>query len=126
MDRPLIRPPENFTPSQIFFLGEQSGQVEDELKALFSQELNRNTSVLSAYLARLSYGKTPGYSVALCIRSTIGIDAALEQRLGQIFSRIFRTDQHFDTLFVREDQELELKMVCRPFYQKQVGRISKG
>jgi hypothetical protein len=113
----LSRPPQTFKPARIEFIGEQSGTVEDELKGKFRELFAKTPTVLCAYLARLSYGDPAGYSVALCIRSTAGVDQPLQKRLAQLFTDMFRRDQYLDTLFIRDDQEQELKKVCRPFYE---------
>jgi hypothetical protein len=103
---------------RIKFLGEQGGSVEDALKNGFREEFLNSPSVLSAYLARLTYDESPEYSVALCIRSTSGTDSVLQGRLVRVFTSIFRPDQSLDTLFIRADQELELQQVCKPFYER--------
>ena len=112
------KPPEVFTPPRIVFVGEQSGAVEDDLKTRFGEILTSTPAVQSAYLARLSYGEASDYSVGLCIRSSVGIDQGLQKRLAQVFAEIFREEEHLDILFMREDQEAELKKVCRPFYER--------
>jgi len=91
--------------------------VEDDLKAKFRQAFAEMPAIRSAYLARLSYGEPAVYSVGLCIRSSVGMDHSLRQRLGQIFTDTFSRDQHLDILFIGDDQEQELKKVCRPFYE---------
>lgn len=111
------RPSETIKPPRIEFVGEQAGPVEDDLKAKFCQVFAEMPDIRSAYLARLSYGEPAGYSVGLCIRSRIGIDHPLQKRLGQIFTDTFSGDQYLDILFIRDDQEEELKKVCRPFYE---------
>ena len=90
--------------------------MEDNLKDWFRQVFVGIPSVRSAYLARVSLGETVAPSVALCIRSSVGLDHPLQVRLGQIFTDMFSRDQHLDILFVRDDQEQELQQVCRPFY----------
>lgn len=114
----LSRSPQTFTPPRIDFVGEQSGPVEDEIKARFREVLAATPTVQSAYLARLSYGDWSSYSVGLCIRSSVGVDKRLGKRLGQIFTEMFRRDEHLDTLFMGEDQEAELKKVCAAFYER--------
>jgi hypothetical protein len=111
------RPAETLTPPRIEFVGEQAGQTEDELKTRLVPTLQQSASVRSAYLARVSYGEPSAYSVALCIRSASGLDDTLQRRLGSIFTEMFRTDAHLDILFIRDDQEQQLKRVCNAFYQ---------
>jgi hypothetical protein len=66
------RPAETFTPPTIDFIGEQAGPVEDGLKAKFRKAFAEMPEIRSAYLARLSFGEPAGYSVGLCIRSSVG------------------------------------------------------
>ena len=109
---------ETIKPPCIEFIGEQAGPVEDDLKAKFHQVFAKVPDIRSAYLARLSYGEPASFSVGLCIRSgNAAVDNPLQKRLGQIFTDIFSRDQHLDILFIRDDQEEELKRVCRPFYE---------
>src|ERR1035437_311446 len=111
------RPPETITPPRIQFVGEQAGPVEDDIKAKFREVLASTSTVRSAFLARISYGEPTGYSVGLCIRSSVGLDHSLQKRLAEVFTDTFSRDQHLDILFIREDQEQELQRVCRPFYE---------
>ena len=112
------RPAEMITPPRIAFVGEQVGPYEDQLKAAVRRVFAREPAIRSAYLARLSYGDPTGYSVGLCVRSTSGLDHSLQKRIGEIFSDLFSGDQYLDILFIREDQEEQLKKVCAPFYQR--------
>jgi hypothetical protein len=112
------RRPEIFEPQRIVFVGERTGPVEDSLKTQFREIFSRTPTVQSAYLARLSYGESSGESVGLCIRSSGGVDEPLEKQLAQIFAEDFRAGEHLDILFMRDDQEAELRKVCRAFYQK--------
>jgi hypothetical protein len=111
-----VKPPQTINAPRIDFLGEQAGPVEDDLKARFWHTFAGFPAVQRAYLARLSYGQQSGHSVGLCIRSTSGIDQTLQKRLGQIFTETFNAREHLDILFIRDDQEQELKKVCGPFY----------
>jgi len=120
------RPPETFTPPKIRFVGEQSGPVEDKLKMKFCEVLTQSQTVQSAYLARLSYGESPEYSVGLCIRSTVGIDQTLQKRLGQVFTETFRSDEHLDILFIRDEQDQELRKVCKAFYERPNSILNLG
>ena len=108
--------PEIFTPSRIQFLGEQTGPVEDEVKAALRQILTGAPDVQKAYLARVSYGDSTPYSVALCICSTSPEAPILLKQLGSAFAAIFKADQRLDILFMRPDQEEDVRKVCRPFF----------
>jgi len=111
------RPSETFLPQRIDFVGEQAGPADDDLKKRFCEVFVHTPTVQSAYLARLSYGDSPGYSVGLCIRSSVGLDEPLEKRLAQVFAEVFRSEEHLDIMFIRGDQEKALKKVCSPFYE---------
>ena len=75
-----------------------------------------NPSVQRAYLARVVYGDASEFHVCLCIESDAGEDPALVKAIGREFASFFRTDEHLDTLFIRDEHEAELKLVCAPFY----------
>ena len=113
-----LRSPQSFLPEPVDFVGQQAGPVEDELKSAFVPVLAATPTVQSAYLARVYRGKAPKHSVAVCIRSSIGIDDKVEDRLSQIFKLRFRGDQRLDFLFLLEDEETRLREVCPPFYER--------
>jgi hypothetical protein len=106
----------SFIPEPVDFVGQQSGPAEDELKRAFLQVIAETPTVQSAYLARVYRGSMP--SVAVCIRSSIGMDDKVEDRLNEIFKSRFRQDQRLDFLFLLEDEESRLRQVCPPFYEK--------
>jgi hypothetical protein len=105
-------------PEPVDFVGEQNGRAEDELKTAFSEALAATPTVQSAYLARIYRGNAPKQTVAVCIRSAIGIDDKAEDRLTAIFRARFRSDQHLDFLFLLEEEERCLREVCPPFYER--------
>lgn len=113
-----LRSPQSFLPEPIDFVGQQVGPVEDDLKSAFRQVLGTTPTAQSAYLARIYRGKAPQASVAVCVRSTTGMDLKLEERLLEIFRARFRGDQRLDILFVLEGEEARLREVCPPFYEK--------
>jgi len=73
---------------------------------------------MSAYLARVDYGDPSECNVALCIMSKIPEDIDLAEKAGRIFSEQFGTQEHLDIIFLRKEQETDLRQVCRPFYEK--------
>lgn len=115
-----MRSPDSFIPEPIDFVGQQAGPAEDELKGAFLQVLAATPTVHSAYLARIYRGKAPRPSVALCLRSAIGVDDKVEEKLADIFRQRFRGDQGLDFLFLLEDEEIKLREVCPPFYERQI------
>lgn len=116
--RSTQRAPESFIPEPIDFVGQQAGPAEDGLKAAFREVLVATPTVHSAYLARIYRGNASTQTVALCIRSAIGVDDKLEERLLVIFKQRFRHDQQLDVLFLIEDDELRLREVCPPFFER--------
>ena len=110
--------PYSFLPEPVDFLGQQAGPVEDELTTAFLPVIAATPTVQSAYLARIYRSKATKPSVALCIRSTIGEDVKVEDRLAAIFKSRFRDDQSLDFLFLLEEEENRLRSVCPPFYER--------
>jgi hypothetical protein len=113
-----LRAPNSFLPEPVDFVGQQSGPAEDELQAAFCEVLASTPTVQSAYLARIYRGRAPQASVAVCIRSSIGVDDKLEERLSAVFRSRFRPDQSLDFLFLLPEEELRVRDVCPPFYEQ--------
>lgn len=105
-------------PEPIDFVGPQLGAAEDDLKTAFLELFAVTPTVQSAYLARVYRGNASAQSVALCIRSSIGVDDKLDERLLVIFKQRFRHDQGLDVFFLIESDELRLREVCPPFYER--------
>ena len=114
--RPRRRPTETLSAPVIRFVGEQDGPPERELKQQLVAVFKNNPSVQHAYLAQVVYADASDISVCLCIKPDCGDDPALVKEIGEVFAVIFRTEEHLDILFIRDDQEAELKQVCEPFY----------
>jgi hypothetical protein len=112
------RPPEKVTPPVIKFLGEQDGSPERALKFRFINLFREKPIVRRAYLARTDYGDATGANVALCVKSSAGEDMALVSDVSAIFAEMFGIHEHLDVLFVRDDQEQQLRAVCAPFYER--------
>jgi hypothetical protein len=112
------RSPNTFISEPVDFIGPQAGPGEEALKSDFRQVLVAAPTVQSAYLARIYRGNDSTPSVALCMRSTIGVDDKVEDRLAAIFKSRFRQDQRLEVLFLLEDEEARLREVCPPFYQR--------
>ena len=107
-------------PHPVDFVGQQAGPAEDELITAFRQVLLASPTVQSAYLARIYRDKAPEVSVALCLRSSIGLDDKVQEQLTAIFRSRFRGDQHLDFLFLLEEEETTLREVCPPFYERRL------
>jgi SseB protein C-terminal domain len=116
--RKSSRPPEIVTPPVIKFLGEQDGSIERDLKSRFIDLFDENPTIRRAYLVRTDYGDATGANVALCVKSSAGEDMALVSDVFAIFAEMFGIHEHLDVLFVRDDQEQQLRAVCTPFYER--------
>jgi hypothetical protein len=112
------RPPEDLTVPKIAFIGEQDGVPEQELKSALNILFRNNTTVMSAFLALVDYGNSIEFNVALCIRSEIPEDFHLKEEAGRLFSAQFGPHEHLDIIFLRMEQETDLRQVCAPFYEK--------
>ena len=111
------RPPQQLTVRVIKFVGEQDGPAERDLKARLVELFQREPTVRSAYLARADYRDATGIHVALCVKSSLDEHVPLKRKVTDIFSALFNTHEHLDVLFIRGDQEEELKQVCAAFYR---------
>jgi hypothetical protein len=104
------------TEFDIRFLGEQDGQVERDLKARWQPILAQSPSVQRAYLAIVSYDRAATYQPVLCMRHSGGDESALVELLSAPFRQMFNNSQALDIMFLSPEQEIELKKVCRLFY----------
>ena len=95
------------------FLGEQDGNVEQQLKRELTFILSK-TDMQRAYLARVDFGEGTKAGVALCLRGTD--DKSLVADVAALFRRSFGVDQQLDICFISVAQEQRLKKVCRDFY----------
>jgi hypothetical protein len=118
LKRKNSRPPEKVTPPVIRFIGEQDGSPERDLKARFIKFFREKPTVQRAYLARTDYGDATGANVALCVKSSAGEDMGLVSDVSAIFAEMFGSHEHLDVLFIRHDQEQQLRVVCTPFYER--------
>ena len=103
----------------IRFLGEQDGDPERQLKAALIGTFDEFPNLKRAYLARVSYGESEAFEVALCLSGNE--DRALVKAAGSRFSELFAGAEHLDILFLNERQEAELQRVCRPFFASDSG-----
>jgi SseB protein C-terminal domain len=99
------------------FIGEQDGRSERDLKARFVEIFREQPVVEHAYLALGDHGDGTGVHVTLAIKSSGGEDLSLVRKLQGVFSAMFNSHEHLDVMFIREDQQRQLREVCAPFYQ---------
>ena len=109
--------PQQLTPPTTKFIAEQDGPSERDLKARFVELFRHEPIVERAYLAQAEHGDGTGIHVTLAIRCSCGEDPALIPKLANIFTCMFGSHEHLDMMFVREDQEQQLRTVCGPFYR---------
>jgi SseB protein C-terminal domain len=105
-------------PRSARFISEQKGAAEAFLTTRLAQEFSRARVVNRAYLVRVAYGEdTVGIDVVLAIRSLCEVeDVPLINTINDLFASIFGPGEHLDVLFIRSEQEEEVRRVCRPFY----------
>ena len=110
--------PKQLQVPKISFVCEQDGIPEQDLSQSFIPFFQERDYVHSAYLARVTYDNSHELNVALCIRMDREDDTMLRKVIGETFAAKFNQQEHLDIIFIRNEQEEELKQVCRPFYEK--------
>ena len=115
--------PDRVCAQSVRFVGEQTGPTETVLKSRLAQQMASGALVLSAFLARATFGTDPrAVSVVLAIRTRSGLEEhALLPDVQKVFGAIFGPHEHLDILFIREDQETEIRKVCGAFYPATVN-----
>ena len=109
---------ETLTPSNVEFFGEQSGPGDDQIKTRMRSIFERTPRVIQrAYLARLRYGDPAVSSVVLCVRHIENIEQTLLKGFKHMFGEIRRSGDFYDWMIIGEEQERELRKVCKPFYE---------
>jgi len=106
-----------FQKQTIEFVGEQEGFPEEELKNSLYKYCSTDRSIKSGYLAKVRYSISDE-SVALCLRTGPANKQRIASSIGEIFTQVFRSDQHLDIIYVSKGQEKELKKACAAFYHK--------
>jgi hypothetical protein len=107
------------SPGELYFLGEQDGLPEQDLKAEWSPILMDHQSVARAYLAIVEYDQSNQQHVILGLRSGLNDDdVGLISSLAQLFHKKFNSSQMLDVAFLTEFQEEALARVCRPFFER--------
>ena len=114
------RPIESRIEPQLRFVGQFDGPLELDLRMLWTPVLATTRAVRSAYLAMISTdGGTTSLPV-LCVCQTLEAEQLpLVEELGALFQKRFQQGLWFDFVFPDARQEVELKAVCRPFYERE-------
>jgi SseB protein C-terminal domain len=103
---------------EIFFDAEKDGVTERELKAELVRLFDSFGGIEVAYLVLGHYDDNPQQYVFLCLLMKDGLeDVDLVNRIHEIFSRIFSSQEHLDVYFFYRPEEHEIRSVCRPFYE---------
>jgi hypothetical protein len=102
---------------RVEFLGEHGGTGGDDLARALILEFATRPGIQRAYLAHVAFETDAKPAPALCVVSDRPSDDVV-RRVGEIFSRLFAKDVFPDILFISQEQEAELKKVCRPFYAR--------
>lgn len=110
--------PKKVRPPVIKLVGEQDGSPERELKVRLIKLFGEEPTLQRAYLARTDYGDATGVNISLCVKTPMGEDMSLVSSVSTIFGEMFGSHEHLDVLFIRDDQEQQLRTVCRPFYER--------
>ena len=111
-------PREIIAPSHVEFLGEQTGPAEENIKEGLRRLFTMTPRVFRrAYLARISCGEPSVSSVVICVRHTDHIEETLRRGFRHMFGEISRGGNFYDWMTIGEEQEQELRKVCRPFYE---------
>lgn len=110
--------PQKFRVQEIRFVGEQDGEPERLIKNKLDFLFRTEAKVSRAYLATANFGERTPTGVVLAIRVDSGAENNLVNRVAEIFASIFNAREHLDVMFLSEEQELQLKRVCQPFYEQ--------
>lgn len=113
-----MRNPTQRNEARIEFLGEQDGVPERELKIALESALADFRDVERAYLARIGFGPNQRTGIALCLAPPSKQAALIVRRVAEVFSNLFSRDAHLDVIFVSDEQELDLRRVCTPFFRR--------
>jgi hypothetical protein len=113
------RPTEKLDIPVLIFVGEQDGPPERLLKGKLSALLDGHGNVLRAYLARAQYGNSKNILACLCLGVTGGADEPLVEAGHSLFAQHFNRAVHLDIVFPSLEQEEQLALVCKPFYERE-------
>lgn len=110
---------EFITPPTVKFLGEQTDPVDEQKKATLRSifEQSRPRVFQRIYLAKVSYGEPGVSSVLLCFRAIDSIEEKRQKGSKNMLGGIYRAGNFYDGTIISEEQEQELKKVCKPFYE---------
>lgn len=83
------RQPVEFHRSQVRFIAEQDGAIEQEFKGKLTDLFHDCKTVKKAYLAAADYGSAATFTVTLCLRAFPSPDRALVKSVSTVFASVF-------------------------------------
>jgi hypothetical protein len=100
------------------YVGGQVGPRERELKEKLAASFLNGGLIGRAYLARADLGGRNGHGVVLGLIAPGCDKAAVLREIEGIFASIFHRSQFLDTVFLSEHNEVEIRKVCEPFFER--------
>jgi hypothetical protein len=108
---------EKHWPAKVYFLDEQDGVGEQDLKRALAAVLRRNPDVKRAYLVLVQYDRQDTTHVALCLEAGTP-QKTLIDAVSKEFAEMFSKAQHLDVLYLSAAQRQEVWRVAKPFYAR--------
>jgi hypothetical protein len=103
---------------KVQFRSEQDGPIEQELKRRIIVSIQPMMSVQAAYLVRVSYDDSLQQKVALCLKGITEQPQDIARQIGGIFHQMFNAAESLDILFLDPNQEREIDLVARAFFNR--------
>ena len=111
-----------FLAGRVHFRGEMNGPREKVLKEKLTQFIQNDFKVKRAYLAHIQYVSESKVTMALCLKMIYGGEnTKLVEQLFEIYAGLYYQDELMDIVFLTDDLEEKLAVVCAPFYGKYDG-----
>lgn len=109
---------------KIYFICEQTGKVEDEFKKALYDIFNSSAIPIRVYLFRANYDmESENFNVVLGIMME-KVTQNLYQEIIQVFKFMFGKHEKLDIMFLNDEQEIELRKVCCPFFVSENYQIN--
>jgi hypothetical protein len=110
-----VRPVEEHRIAEVYFLCEQDGVPERDLKRVLIGVFRRYPDIKRAYLVRVQYGRGDAMDVALCLEANVASKTPVAE-VSRKFAALFGKDQHLDILYLSPPQSKDITRVANPFY----------
>ena len=106
------------TEHPIRLLREQDGGAERLLKAQLVERFSGRADVQRAYLVLGELA--PDQATVFLAIASVSPSKVIADAAGEEFSRLFRSNEHLDVVFVSEEQERALAGVAVPFFSQSI------